>query len=270
VTPDDLPPAVRAVTEAYQATIDRLVPGLVTGLYLTGSVALGDYRQGRSDVDFVAVCADRPDVEAIGALREAHAEIRARFPAPAFEGMYVTAEDLAAGPDATPAVPYHHDGAFHPAGRHNLTPIILHELADHAVTLAGPDARTLDVWTDDKVLRAFCHDNLIRYWAPWAHRVWHPGDRLLTASLALREVEWAVLGVARLHTTIATGRIVTKSAGGAYARERFGPRWHGLIDTALRVRAGEARLTDRVAALRLRRQRRAFVATVIEDANSLR
>ena len=37
---EGLPPGVRAVTEAYQATIDRLVPGLVTGLYLTGSVAL--------------------------------------------------------------------------------------------------------------------------------------------------------------------------------------------------------------------------------------
>jgi hypothetical protein len=129
--------------------------------------------------------------------------------------------------------------------------------------------RTLYVWTDDKALRAYCHDNLIRYWAPWSHRVWHPGDHPFTASIGLAAVEWAVLGVSRLHTTIATGRIVTKSAGGVYARDRFDPRWHGLIDTALRVRAGEARLADRAAAPHLRRQRRAYVAMVIEDAATI-
>jgi hypothetical protein len=270
VTEEELPPSVRAVTEAYRATVDRLVPGLVTGLYLTGSVALGDYRHGRSDVDFVAVCAQRPDVEAVGALREAHAEIRARFPAPAFEGIYVVGGDLAAGPDACPDVPYHHNGALQPSGRFNLNPIIWHELADHAVTLVGPSPFTLDVWTDDKVLRGYCHDNLVRYWTPWAHRVWHPGDHPFTASVGLAAVEWAVLGVARLHATIATGRILTKTAGGAYARDRFDPRWHGLIDTALRVRSGQAGLGDRAAAPRLRHQRRAFVAMVIEDANALR
>jgi hypothetical protein len=268
VTPDDLPAPVRAVTEAYQCTIDRLAPGLVTGLHLTGSVAQGDYRHGRSDIDFVAVCDAAPDEEELGALREVHAEIRARFPGEPFEGMYLTADAVAAGPDKTADVPYHHDGAFLTEGRFNHYPVTWHELADHAVTLWGPAPAELGVWTDDAVLRAWCLDNLLTYWADWSHRVWHPGDRLVTAWLALREVEWAVLGASRLHATITTGRILTKTAGGLYARDRFGPRWHPVLDAALRVRAGQVRPGDRVAGLRLRRQRRSFVAMVIDDATS--
>jgi hypothetical protein len=239
---------------------------VVTGLHLTGSVAAGDYRDRRSDVDFVAVCDGPPDEEALGALREAHAEVRARFPATPFEGVYLTAADVAAGPDKTPDSPYHHDGAFQPAGRFNLSPVTWHELADHAVTLWGPRPAELAVWTDDAALRAWCRDNLLTYWEDWSHRVWHPGDRLVTAWLALREVEWAVLGATRLHATITTGRIITKSGAGAYAREWFDPKWYGIIDTAVRIRAGRVRAADRAAGLRLRRQRRSFVAMVIEDA----
>jgi hypothetical protein len=265
VTPEDLPRPVQAVTGAYRSTLDRLVPDLVTGLHLTGSVALGDYRHGRSDIDFVAVCAGPPDEEAVGALREVHAEVRARFPREPFEGMYLTSDDLAAGPDKAADAPHHHDGAFLTEGRFNLFPVTWHELADHAVTLWGPAPCEMDVWTDDAVLRAWCRDNLLTYWDDWSHRVWHPGDRLVTAWLALREVEWAVLGASRLHATITTGRIITKTGAGAYARERFGPKWHGIIDTAVRIRAGRVQVADRAAGLRLRRQRRAYVAMVIED-----
>jgi hypothetical protein len=269
VTPDELPRPVLAVTEAYRCTVDRLLPDVVTGLHLTGSVALGDYRPDRSDIDFVAVCAERPDDEVLGALHEVHAEVRARFPATPFEGVYLTSTDLTAGPDKTPGRPYHHDGAFQPEGRFNLSPITWHELADHAVTLWGPEPAEVGVWTDVAALKAWCQKNLTTYWSHWAHRVWHPGDRLFTASLLPREVEWAVLGVARLHATITTGRIMTKAAGGAYARERFDPRWHDLIDTALRIRSGRTRIADRVTAFGLRRQRRAFVAMVIESAGAL-
>ncbi|SDZ49277.1 Nucleotidyltransferase domain-containing protein [Saccharopolyspora shandongensis] len=43
-----------AVTR-YLATADRLLPGMITGFYVVGSAALGGWRPGRSDVDFIAV-----------------------------------------------------------------------------------------------------------------------------------------------------------------------------------------------------------------------
>jgi predicted nucleotidyltransferase len=54
--------------ELFLTAADELVPGLVTGFYLVGSVALGDFHprgagRGRlstaSDIDFVAVTVSR-------------------------------------------------------------------------------------------------------------------------------------------------------------------------------------------------------------------
>jgi hypothetical protein len=48
-------PTVARTVERYVAHLERLVPGALEGFYLVGSVALGAYCHGRSDVDFVGV-----------------------------------------------------------------------------------------------------------------------------------------------------------------------------------------------------------------------
>jgi hypothetical protein len=50
-------PGAHEIVAAYLAVVDRAVPGLVQGLYLTDWVALSDFRVGASDIDFVAVTA---------------------------------------------------------------------------------------------------------------------------------------------------------------------------------------------------------------------
>jgi hypothetical protein len=48
-----LPAPVRRLVVGHLRRLDRGAPGLVELLYLTGSVALGDYWHGVSDVDLV-------------------------------------------------------------------------------------------------------------------------------------------------------------------------------------------------------------------------
>lgn len=49
-----IPPAVDAVVRAHLDAVDDACPGLIVAMHLTGSVALGDYQPGASDLD--AVC----------------------------------------------------------------------------------------------------------------------------------------------------------------------------------------------------------------------
>lgn len=49
---------VSDVVDTYLRVVDEEAPGLVEGLYLVGSVALGEFRPHTSDVDFVAVTAE--------------------------------------------------------------------------------------------------------------------------------------------------------------------------------------------------------------------
>jgi hypothetical protein len=46
-------PLVRRTVSAYLAALNAEAPGLVEGLYLVGSGALGDFRPGVSDIDYV-------------------------------------------------------------------------------------------------------------------------------------------------------------------------------------------------------------------------
>ncbi len=54
-----LPVVVDELVGRYLYQIDLAVPGTIEGFYVVGSAALGAFRPGRSDVDFVAVVRDR-------------------------------------------------------------------------------------------------------------------------------------------------------------------------------------------------------------------
>ncbi|GAA2323991.1 hypothetical protein [Streptomyces cuspidosporus] len=43
---DDLPAEVRRTVDTFLTAVDESAPGLVTGFYLVGSVALGDFHPG--------------------------------------------------------------------------------------------------------------------------------------------------------------------------------------------------------------------------------
>ncbi|WEL92493.1 nucleotidyltransferase domain-containing protein, partial [Tsukamurella tyrosinosolvens] len=59
-------PEIDDAVRRYLAAADRLLPGAVTAAALGGSVALGAYRPGASDIDMVAALDDawrgRPDL----------------------------------------------------------------------------------------------------------------------------------------------------------------------------------------------------------------
>jgi hypothetical protein len=54
-----LPGGVGAPVGRYLRQVDMAIPGAIHGFYVVGSIALGAFRPGRSDVDFVAVLGDR-------------------------------------------------------------------------------------------------------------------------------------------------------------------------------------------------------------------
>lgn len=229
-----LPEQVTKITTRFLAEIDEAAPGLVQGLYLHGSLALtGEFFPG-SDVDFVAVLARRAGAADLAALAAAHAKVRAVSPRPLFEGIHLIPEDLAGPPDACPELPHIHEGTFSPAGPFSINPVTWHELAGYGITLRGPEvaAGEMKVWTDDRVLREFTHDNLNSYWAARLPALaQQPGLAALPDLTA-----WCVLGVSRLHHLLGTGSMTSKSGAGRYALTVFDPAWHPIIHEALRAR----------------------------------
>ncbi|GAT70981.1 DNA polymerase III subunit beta [Planomonospora sphaerica] len=233
-----LPFPVEDVIATYLRAIDAEADGLIEGLYLEGSVALGDFRPRTSDIDFVAVTAASPQGAALAALERVHARLRYRWPRPFFDGVYLTWDDLRAGPASVGSRLHSHEGRLHTdAGP--VSPVTWHTIADHGVICRGPAPAVLDLWRDPRALAAWTDDNLDRYWRRLCERACRPLSAWGLAAQSPYGAVWVVTGVARLHYTLATGGITSKDGAGRYALETFPARWHHVINEALRIRRAD-------------------------------
>ena len=60
---------------------------------------------------------------------------------------------------------------------------------------------------------------------------------------------WIVLGVCRLHYTLATGGIASKEEAGQYGLHTFSEQWHRALNEALRIRRADRARADVASAL---------------------
>ncbi|WP_374968138.1 hypothetical protein [Terrabacter sp. BE26] len=259
--PASLPEVVRALTDAHVELLDAGCPGLLTGLYLHGSLGFGGEFHGGSDVDFVALTSHRPTGDEVEVLRRVHAELDRRWTEPAYDGFYVLAQDLAGSPERLPDVP----GVLHQwfdVGTHaDVTHITWRELRDHGITVRGTPLGDLDVWSDDDALREATRRNLETYWrSQLAAMEHHPREASLPQA-----AEWGALGAARLVHLLRTGRPTSKSGAGRWALEAY-PTHREIVEEALRVRERpDAPTTYAADPGRRRRDLVAFMAEVIGD-----
>ena len=286
-----LPPSVARAVERYLGDADRLLPGRVVGFYVVGSVALGAHRDGRSDVDFVAVLGgadgngadgdrgaalDRRELRRIrtlhvrSGLRTATAALRARRSplSGTCNGVFVRPADLARPVTGIVPVAHHVGTTFStgPAGS-DVSPVAWKVLAERGIAVRGPAPGTLPLDPEPGRLREWNLGNLHGYWRPWAEGVrraprarfrWRP--RWWTA--------WGALGAPRLHRTIATGEVVSKETAGEHALDAFPARWHPLVADALAYRRGEPPVLRMPPEERARRTAD-FVSAVIADAERI-
>jgi hypothetical protein len=257
-----IPSEARQTAEYYLGRVDRVLPHTIEGLYLVGSIGLGDYVPGQSDVDFVAVTRDSLSTRDLDLLKGVHDELQTAHSRPWFCGIYVTWEGLNHDPEAQHA-PFYLEGTFGAGGGFEANPVVWFTLKHHAHALRGP-ARP-DVWHDPEVLRRWNLDNLNSYWqnlVDEGRRVPVEEAHPLTDYMLF----WCVSGPVRLHFTVNTEEVTSKSGACRYALQRFPEHWHPLIREAIAARHGLSLLPPRPAR---RGETLDFMAHVIADANAL-
>jgi len=237
-----------AALGTYLDVVDSCAPGLVEGLYVVGSYALGDWRPGRSDIDVVAVTSEPATEDDAGALRTAHAVLAEARPRPAIDGPYVAWGDL-----VTPPQPLHRpwvlDGDLHhDAECFEINPVTWYVLATYGVTVRGPRAEQLGTYVDVDARVRFVVDNLAGYWAPLADDVRRRCDLEPGARFRADSFEWCALGALRLHLTAFTGDVTSKRGAGEYGLDVVPEDLRPVLHAALAVRSGEARDDEGVPA----------------------
>jgi Nucleotidyltransferase domain/Aminoglycoside adenylyltransferase, C-terminal domain len=274
-----LPALVERSTRRYLADVDRLLPGAVIGFYVVGSVALGAYRERRSDIDFVAVVDGDLDARQLRRLRAQHALSGLRTSALALRqrrsplsgtcnGVYIRRADVGAPVEEITPLAAHvgHTFTTGPVGS-DVSPVAWKVLRERGVAVRGPEPSELGLEPQPERLRPWCLENLESYWRPWANaasRSSHVGFRLRPRW----STAWGALGAPRLHCTIATGEVVSKEAAGEYALGVFDSRFHPLVADALASWRDEPTRLD-LSPDERRRRTAEFVLEVIDSARSL-
>ena len=125
-----IPESAAAVTQEYLRLVDATAPQLIEGLYLVGSIALSDFQQGHSNVDFVAVTSEPLSNEQVAALQTIHETLGSRLPH--FDDLYLHRTQLACDPPVL-SPPYSSEGSFHPSGGFEANPAVWRTLALYGI-----------------------------------------------------------------------------------------------------------------------------------------
>jgi hypothetical protein len=196
------------------------------GLYLGGSLALGDFHPDRSDIDFVAVTVGEPSPETVAALAEMHARLwttGGRW-ARKLDGSYVPQQVLRRWTSNDPPCPFIEEDQFYVMNQGSAV-IQRHLIRQHGVVVAGPGPRLLidPVAADD--LRNALRDNLEKSWRPLLENPsWVEQSQ---------KQPFAILTMCRTLYTLEHGSVASKPVAAGWAIQTIGEPWTELIEWAL-------------------------------------
>jgi len=271
-----LPAVVDELVGRYLREVDLAAPGAIEGFYVVGSTALGAFRPGRSDVDFVAVIGDGLPVVELNPLRRAQRRLYAADLAHTFlrppwrwpltcNGVFVRRADLGRSPLKAVPIASHSSWRFAAGAGFDVNPVTWRVLAERGIVVRGPSPDRLDIHCDETELRQWCLQNLKSYWRRWSQEILRLGRDTVMASFFFGVVS-GVLGAPRLHCTVLNGDIISKEKAGEYAIAEFGSRWRPMIEEALGYWRGELPMGPFRLAGGGRREAAEFVLEVVESA----
>ncbi|MCI0399414.1 MAG: DUF4111 domain-containing protein [Chloroflexi bacterium] len=227
-------PDVNAVLDMLMPAVQTILGDRFVGLYLHGSLALGDFNPNRSDIDFVVVTAgDLPNemVLALAAMHERIAAGDARWGVE-LEGSYIPRRALRRYDPADARHPHIERGGKLRVEQHESDWVMQrHILREHGVALAGPALQTLiDPVRPDDLRQAV--RGILWWW-----------ELQLTDTSRVEKSgyqAYAILTMCRIFYTLQHGAIVSKPLAARWAQEALDERWAGLIERALVWRNGES------------------------------
>jgi hypothetical protein len=219
-------PAINAVMAELSSNVEALLKDQFTGLYLVGSLALGDFNPQTSDIDFVGVTAGELPAEMVSALASVHARLAAAsLYGDELEGSYVPQTALRSYDPQNSMYPHIERGGGLSITHHDSDWVIQrYILREYGLVVIGPQPRPFidPILPDDlrRAVRAF----LDEWWAPMLQDPAHLEDRAYQ--------NYAILTMCRLLYTLRNGAIASKPAAARWAQASLGSPWARIIKSA--------------------------------------
>jgi Domain of unknown function (DUF4111)/Nucleotidyltransferase domain len=224
----DKHPDVAALLRDLIAGLESILGIKLLAMYLHGSLVTGDFDEDSSDIDFLAVTAEPLTRDEFEALVRHHEYLAAKHPrwARELEGSYVPRADLTQLFPENDVCPGIERGGKLEVCEQDINYRIVHMyvIRHSGIGLCGPQPSELLAPVSEAELRQAVIRILRGWWAP-----------MLDDDRRLRDLHYrsyAVQTMCRILYTLAEGGVVSKPAAAAWANEKYGQRWGGLIDAA--------------------------------------
>jgi predicted nucleotidyltransferase len=264
---EGLPEQVNKVLNAYFDWIDLKLPRLLEAYYLYGSIALGAFTDGKSDIDFIAITRRKVTAGELLILKELHSDLQKRFSLAILDGKYISMDDLAHLNEEVK--PYHlfNEGKYRGIRLFDKNSIDAYQLQKYGIAIKGDV--TFNYSIDWEKLRASMLDNLNSYWVNWRNSQ----KKLLSTGyvglfISLKLIEWGVSGVARQFYTFREHGMTSKLGSCEYALNNVPERWHQIIRESMRLRQG-VRESYYQSLIKRRNDTLAFMDYLILECNHL-
>jgi hypothetical protein len=244
-------PAINTLLTKWAEGLKRLLGKNVVGLYLSGSLAYGDFVPERSDIDLQAVVRRALVKDELEAVEQLHREIELRFPewADRIECSYVPLELMRELTPPTTPRPWWGFGTLYASAPAGNEWIINHYLlSKHGIALAGPDFNELVPPIDIYSVQQASARDLFEEWLPKIKdNMWLSNSRYQS---------YLILNLCRIMHTVIRGQPCSKKIAGQWAKAMY-PQWEDLIEEAERWSYGNEinRQADAVAFLRFAAER---------------
>lgn len=245
-------PDVNQVLDLVRSEVHAVLGGELTGLYLWGSLATGDFDPATSDIDFVAASRAELTKEVVRELSAAYGRITATglYWANRLEGDFIPEQSLRRHNPADRERPrMDFEDGFVLQRQDERGVIMRHILREWGVTLSGPSPKTLIDPVSPENLREAV---LALLAGKWSARLRHP------TLLANPDYQaYAILTMCRMLYTLREGTITSKPTAARWSMDTLGSPWPALIERALARRGLGSDLLD---------QARAFVRFTLTEA----
>ncbi|TMU87535.1 DUF4111 domain-containing protein [Bacillus sp. BHET2] len=238
------PSVVETVLNEYITLLNNLLPDLVQGLYLHGSIALEAYENNSSDIDFITVLNRRLTEDELNLLSFVHQQVKVQYPKPEMDGVYILIEDIGMLnsniKDESALYPYYNKGELKRGKYFNFNPITWYLFQHKGVKVLGPEISSYDVVISSKQLVSYVLTNMNSYWFGRTQWLENSIDEVKTfpTDVIDTELEWSVLGLLRQFYTLKEIDIVSKLGAGEYGLLHLPEEWSSIIKEAMNIRKG--------------------------------
>jgi hypothetical protein len=266
---NSIPESVNMILIEYFTIFEARLPNLLEAYYIYGSICLGAFEYGFSDIDFIAVVKRQTTEADVAILKEIHKYIKKKFPKTDLMGLYVMQTDLQIHHKNEKSCPCFIDGMFKGLEKFDQNSIDAYQLKKYGVTVKGLNIESYNYEIDWDILMQNMIDNLNTYWLNWLNSCKKPlSIKYLGSFFNLNMIEWGVLGVTRLYYTFKERDITSKLGAGEYALRMVPQRWHKIIHESMRLRKGN-KISYYKSIIKRRKDALDYIEFIIAESNHL-